>query len=527
MVPTDTARVFDGVSENRATCRVAIIYLRRENETAMSPDANPKQPALRIYTTLIVLASIVIPALLVVRLALNFKNQYFLTHVEGAWLACAYDFMHGVFYRPLFGPLGYGGTRYFPLYFVLTGLLSKPLGSLEAAGIALSGLCVVLALIAVWILLRRMNVGTLLSVGAVVGILSVASTQQALLGAKGDSLAAAANLWGIVICVNSKFRRGAIYIAAALFTLAFAAKLTTVFGVAAIFLAWMFARRMREALELAVATAVGYAAVLGAMYAGSGGRVFAIFRACAGGGGSLSYTVQAPIHLLSKALEVDPAFLFFLMPAVVFGLHYFLQNKSDLLPIYFALVLAVTTMIFGSLGIGINHLFDVQIASVLLLVVAISRSATLAEVGTGVLAVALLVSIVPTSQSFHGDLTRPSFRNDADEVLLRLRSDNRPILAENPLVVLKSGKSPYLLDPFMFRILAMKEPKLANALWDKMKHQNFSAIVLQRDPETAEGKQWYTNTHFGGEFLRDLDANYKFGFTAGNIIVYQPKVVQQ
>ena len=74
--------------------------------------------------------------LLVPRIFLNFKNQYFLTHVEGAWLACAYDFLHGVFYRPLFGPLGYGGTRYFPLYFVLTGWLSKPLGSLETAGIA-------------------------------------------------------------------------------------------------------------------------------------------------------------------------------------------------------------------------------------------------------------------------------------------------------------------------------------------------------------------------------------------------------
>ena len=41
-------------------------------------------------------------------------------------------------------------------------------------------------------------------------------------------------------------------------------------------------------------------------------------------------------HLLSKALEVDPVFLFFLIPAFAFGLQYFLQNKSDLWPIYFA-----------------------------------------------------------------------------------------------------------------------------------------------------------------------------------------------
>jgi hypothetical protein len=80
----------------------------------MSSDASPK-PSPKLYSALIVLASVAIPAMLLARLALNFRHQYFLTHVEGAWLTCAYDFMHGVFYRPLFSTLGYGGTRYFPL----------------------------------------------------------------------------------------------------------------------------------------------------------------------------------------------------------------------------------------------------------------------------------------------------------------------------------------------------------------------------------------------------------------------------
>src|SRR5246127_1171322 len=123
----------------------------------MSPDASPN-PTLKLYSGLILLTSITIPAILLVRLVLDFRHEYFLTHVEGVWLACAYDFLHGVFYRPLFGPLGYGGTRYFPLYFVLTGWLSKPLGSLETAGIFLSGVCVVLTLVGVFLLLRRMNV---------------------------------------------------------------------------------------------------------------------------------------------------------------------------------------------------------------------------------------------------------------------------------------------------------------------------------------------------------------------------------
>jgi hypothetical protein len=313
----------------------------------MSPEVSPK-PTFKLYPALIVLTSLAITAILVIRIALNFRNQYFLTHVEGVWLACAYDFTHGVFYRPLFSSLGYGGTRYFPLFFVLTGALSKAFGSLETTGVALSAAGVILVLVAVYILLRRANVGVLLSTAAVTSILAVASTQQALLGAKGDSLAAALNLWGVVLCVSSKTRRAALYFAAVLFTLAFAAKLTTVFGVSAVVLAWIFARRYKEALQLAAATVTGCILVLASMYFASGGRVFAIFRACAGGGGTLSYTLQAPLHLLSKAMDVDPAFLLFLVPAVVFGLHYFCENKFDVFPIYFALVLLVTTVIFGS-----------------------------------------------------------------------------------------------------------------------------------------------------------------------------------
>jgi hypothetical protein len=488
----------------------------------MSPDASPK-PALRLYPALIILTSVALAAILLVRLALNFRNQYFLTHVEGVWLACAYDFTHGVFYRPLFSSLGFGGTRYFPLYFVLTGVLSKFFGSLETAGIALSAAGVVLALVAVYILLRRANVSVLLSAAAGASILAVATTQQALLGAKGDSLAAALNLWGVVLCFGSKTRRLAIFSAALLFTLAFAAKLTTVFGVAAVVLAWFFARRYKEALQLAAVTAAGYILVLASMYFASGGRVFAIFRACAGGGGSLSYTLQAPLHLLSKAIDVDPVFLLFLVPAAVFGLFFFRENRSDVLPIYFALVLVVTTVIFGSPGIGINHLLDLQIAAVVLLAVAISRAPALAELGTGLLAFALVIAVVPSSQGLHSDLARPSFRRDTAEVLGRLPADPRPVLAENPLIVVNSNQAPYLLDPFMFRILARKHPELAGHLWEKMKQQGFAAIVLERDPATAEGKDWYTDTHFGGEFLRDLNEHYALGFVTAKSFVYMPK----
>ena len=40
------------------------------------------------------------------------------------------------------------------------------------------------------------------------------------------------------------------------------------------------------------------------------------------------------------------------------------------------------------------------------------------------------------------------------------------------------------------------------------------------------GKKWYTDVHFGGEFLNDLDANYSLTYSTGQQYVYTPKSSQ-
>lgn len=479
----------------------------------------------RLYSALIVATTLAISSVLLARLTLNFRHQFFLTHVEGAWLTCAHDFVHGVFYRPLFSPLGYGGTRYFPFYFVLTGVFSKVFGTLETSALILSAGSVAMICGAAWVWLRRAGVAPLLCIGGVAAILAASTSQQALLGAKGDALAAMLNLCGLLLCLKPDTTRSSIYLAALLFTLAFATKLTTVFGVAAVVLSWAFARRYRDAVQLAIATGIGYVAVLITMYVASGGRVFGIFRACASGGGSLAYTLQAPLHLLSKAMEVDPIFLLFLIPAAAFGVAAFRDQKTDILPLYFVLSLVVSIVIFGSPGIGVNHLLDLHVAAILLLVISFSRMAqpALTTSGIGILALCLLVACGPTSQALHGDLHRRSIPADAREIMAHVPDDRRPVLAENAEILLAAGKTPYVLDPFMFRILAASQPALAADFWEKMNHRGFAAIVLQFNPSSAEGKIWYTETHFGGEFLRDLQANYSLQRTVGQMWLFTPK----
>src|ERR1700730_17692854 len=277
----------------------------------------------KLYSVTFVAASITVPVLLLWRVVLNFRNLYYMSHAEGAWMTSAYDFTHGVLYRPLFGSLGYGGTRFFPLYILLTGGLSRTFGRPEDSRLILSVPSVILLACGCFVLLRRLDVSTLVSLGAATAVLTAATTQEALVHTKGDGLAAMLNIWGLAFCVGPKEKRGWLYIAAVLFSLAFAAKMTTVFGVAAVVLAWAFSRRTKEALQLCMATAVGFAAILSAMYFGSGGRALEIFRVCAGGGGSLIYALEAPYRIIGSALESDPVMVIFLIPAVAFGLSHF------------------------------------------------------------------------------------------------------------------------------------------------------------------------------------------------------------
>jgi hypothetical protein len=479
----------------------------------------------KLYSVTIVAASIMVPVLLFWRVVNNFRNLYYMSHAEGAWMTSAYDFTHGVLYRPLFGPLGYGGTRFFPLYIVVTGSLSRIFGRLEDSGMILSAASVVLLACGCFVLLRRLDVSLLVSLGAATAVLTAATTQEALVHTKGDGLAAMLNVWGLAFCVGPKEKRGRLNVAAAFFSLAFAAKMTTVFGVAAVVLAWAFNRRTKDALQLCLATAVGFVAILSAMYFGSGGRALEIFRVCAGGGGSLIYALEAPYRIIGSALESDPVMVIFLIPAVAFGLSHFKKFPTDILPIYFVLVLAVTTVIFGSPGTLFNHLIDLHVAAILLLAYSASRNSAITEIGTGMIALGLMVGCVEVVAALRYDLERPSLRAELQKVLEKIPADGRPVLAENSFVVLQSGKSPYMLDPFMFRVATSKYPALGTDLWQNLSHQDFSAVVLERDPETADGKNWYREVHFGGEFLHDLESNYSFSYSVGNRHVYLPKPI--
>ena len=61
---------------------------------------------------------VVLAAVTVGRAARSWPRDAHLGYAEGIWLGLAVDASNGVLYRPLDGPQGIGGSRYFPLFYL-------------------------------------------------------------------------------------------------------------------------------------------------------------------------------------------------------------------------------------------------------------------------------------------------------------------------------------------------------------------------------------------------------------------------
>ena len=64
-------------------------------------------------------------AVLFVDAAVSIYSGIYLNLGTGVWLALARDVHDGVFYRPIWNGVEYGGTRYFPMLFVPIGALMR------------------------------------------------------------------------------------------------------------------------------------------------------------------------------------------------------------------------------------------------------------------------------------------------------------------------------------------------------------------------------------------------------------------
>jgi len=455
--------------------------------------------------------------LTIVRTAIWWKTGAGISFASGVMITMAADLTKATFYRPLFGPAGYGGTRYFPLYFSLQALLMKLGMPVLASAYLLSAGAIVLLLWGTSRLLRELGAERWLAACAAVVLLASSSVQMALTTPQADGLAAALNIWGLAMIARSAHNRRSTFPSALLFTLAWSAKVTTVFGLVAAFVWLALANHKRMAWRLALQTGCGYAMVAAVMMLASRGRVLEIFRACASGGTNLQFLIAGPVRMESMALYTDPI----LLPVTALALlGLFSWNRLRSLPgLLLIATLAVTIFIFGTPGTAQNHLLDLQVAAVVLL----ARAALLRkQLGMGVLALLTLAGGFMLAR--HMRTWSRWYHPHQFQQVIAAAAGRGPILAENPIIPVLAGQQPYVLDPWMVQLLRTHFPGFQQPLLERLRRQEFGAVVLTTGAISENGAQeWFDNNSFGPGFVEALQQHYTLSQVIARDYIYLPK----
>ncbi len=508
----------------------------RPEEIARRPPGSPFVAPLLPSRTLCALV-LMLCLLVVARTVRVLPHHTGVTHVAGAWIALADDLRHGTFYRPLISDLGYGGTRYAPLQFVLhaglMGITREPVWS----GYLLTMLSLAALYGAALHWLIRLGAGLKMAAVTAALILALGPVQMALTTIRGDLLAAALNLWGLALCPwggqggpafsGTGMAPGArctprLFWPALLFSLAALTKITTVFGVAAASLdLWLRRDQRRAAYRLLVLTALGVTVGLCLTVWASHGRFWESIRTCASGSPSLGGIK----HLILRASQNDPIGVL-LWALAIAGTWALPRPARPRLPtLAFACTGLVTVVIFLSPGADWNHLLDIDVCALLLLASVLLRGTIPPSFGMSLLVVPALFAVARTSVVGTASNARADQLAHTETVrAIRELGSRGPVLVENAGLAVEAGVRPYLLDPFTLRLARQRRADIDQDFLGKLDSGFFSAIVLLRDPAAgAATVEWYENEHLGPGFLEGLDRHYRLDHRFPRSRVYVPK----
>ena len=481
--------------------------------TGPGPVCNPwLDRALRAAGVVLVVA---LPAITIARAARAWPREAHLGYAEGIWLGLANDAARHVFYRPLEGPLGYGGTRYFPLFFLLHAGLIRVGFNPIAAGYLLGAGSVALLIVAVLIFLRMAGGSVLLCAAAAAVALSCEPVQMAVLTIRGDGLPAALTLLGLACCLPGSRPRAAPIC----FALAFAAKPTSLYGVVAAVAALVATGQRPEAWRVGWQTLAGVVTVLVLMVVGSNARAIGIFAASATGGGDLSSLLAAPVNL-ARILRRVPESTFFIQLAAASLLAGF-GRRITLERLAFLVCFVTTLAIYASPATVENHLIDLTVLAVLVVAGWAAREPRWTRAALAIVLVGGVSSAAVALWRFETE-DRVDLRSGRRAVVDAIGQSRLPVLVEHPMLAAERGESPYLLDPHIFAIRVAREPAVLNQLLSDLDQQRFGAIVLEEaslDRALADSFPGEA----GGRFRAALEHAYRLDVIVSGRPVYRPR----
>jgi len=454
---------------------------------------------------------------LVIDAIVSLSSGMYLNLGSGVWLALARDLHDGVFYRPLWNGSEYGGTRYFPMLFVLTAAVMRLGISAVTAGVAVSMAGLVMLAAAVAVLLKRLSTPSLL--GLLGTALSIAPyfVHQTAFAIRCEPIAAALAILGLAVLVPIEERatsNNRLLLAAVLFVAAFMTKITCVYAPAAATVALLAAGRRAAAMKLVSATAVGALLLLGAVHVASSGRALESFRACALAGSSL-FSLLSPMAVTRALQLIGTSHLLTVVFLLVASALVAAPRAWLKLPaLYLLAASAITAVIFTSPGtILTSQIVDAYVAAIVVLTTLIaSWPAGIRTAGYLVLTVLTLWTAgqnIVRITTIIGDRTIDTGREDRQQLIAAVNSCSGPIVSESPLIPILAGQRPVLLDPFAFHVVSLNRPDVGRDLVERIRRREFPCVVLEQDPTTPKGQAWYSNVNLTRPLMDGVLEHYK------------------
>ncbi len=437
----------------------------------------------------------------------------------GAFLTLAVDLTHGIFYRPLLDDTGLGGTRYFPLVFVLNaGLIRAGLSPVVAGRtIAVLG-----AIALVWAAVRVLEALDVPRPWArALGPLTLCSSPGvfALNTIRGDLLPVTLVLWGVFFSIRALTRNRGLDVgaAAAFFVLAMLAKGTAAYAAAAMAVTLILNGRTRSAVTLAVGTAVATAALLVLANIASDGRMLESMRACMFGGG-LSNTLRAPMSTVYVLIRQDPLCSLLLIFFFVSLTTLPLEGWKEPLTWLALAALAMTVFLFASPGVDINHLLDFYAITALFIGYQIVRGRLVPALATRAMAVGVVFTMFAAYLDVRHSMLdgEMSNRPAARALVAQVRDNGKPILSSDGFIPASQGERSYMLDNWMYQMLRRTDPRYDAALQTKLEERYFGAVVLMTDVGGMPGL-------YGDKFAPALTSNYELAGRFPPYVVFRLK----
>jgi len=467
----------------------------------------------------------------------------YLNYVSGIWLALGNDLQHGVFYRELIAEGGYGGTRYFPLFFVVIGAFMRLGASALAAGWLASAVTAVVLASGMYALVRGLG-GTRMIAGLFAACaISSYFVQQTLFEVRADVLAAALNVWGLAFLLRgwelAAGRRPEPTLSAVCFTLALAAKVTSLAIPIAAVAGLIVAGRVRLAAAVSWRLVAGGVIFLALVYWTSDGRAIESWRACmfagSDAGGTFGSVLDGYFLRMTRYSHLLKALLALAAGAIGFAMWRAFRDRSagewrsaGFIATLFAGATGSTALLLSSPGtVPSNQMVEwVLVVLVVLAFLAFVQPRLARAVIVAVSVVTLWASWQDVARLRQTWETRPTAAQAAERerILARVAAAPGPVLAESPLWPVVASREVYMLDPFALRVVMQSRKDIERDLSARVERRMFPMVILQLDPATAIGQSYYPNVNFGWPLMEKILVNYRLeSHPLSDVYIYVPR----